>query len=387
MERLLRFLASMMALATTSCANPPAAVPPPPPADYSGYVNPKYIVIGVFYAPPGTQSNLVYTGDIVAGSNSTLVSSFTGAVVPSVSLSSGTGIPGLLNGAASPSVSKNYSQSSASNFISINQTASLPVVIQGFIDPVNGVDHNEDLIYVWLNPVALFTVSTASDGTKQIVSNGYGFDIADQTVANDMDVLQIPLGCLNGYFAANVPSLEAQCENLATTYARTWAPNNLDGTGPGLTAADLANIAAADPFSNASYVPGIAPGIYTTPDGRFTECDNQSGCGQGVDFIPLNIFECGLIYTPPSVSSQNYSATETFAVQSQVLNSAFWDTFELSLQGKSQMTWTYGTNPGVNNAQGPIVTANILGPPPGYSGPGSFFILQDNYWGTYTVYP
>jgi hypothetical protein len=41
-----------------------------------GFVNPKYLVVGVWYAPPGSQSNACYGSNTVVGNSTSVSSSF-----------------------------------------------------------------------------------------------------------------------------------------------------------------------------------------------------------------------------------------------------------------------------------------------------------------------
>jgi hypothetical protein len=53
------------------------------------------------------------------------------------------------------------------------------------------VNHDYDVIWIWLNPAVIFTVY--SNGA--VVWNGYGYDTTDQP---GMDIVGIQLGALNG---------------------------------------------------------------------------------------------------------------------------------------------------------------------------------------------
>lgn len=51
-------------------------VAPPPPPPVQGLLYPKYVVVGVTYAPPGPSSYVQYTGTTSIGSTTTISSSF-----------------------------------------------------------------------------------------------------------------------------------------------------------------------------------------------------------------------------------------------------------------------------------------------------------------------
>jgi hypothetical protein len=351
-----------------------------------GYVNPKYVVVGVEYSPPGSSSNVSYTKDTVAGNTTMTGGSFTNKVSASVSLSSTAGIPGFLDGKETTTISGSYAQMSGySNTVAVSQTVSNTTGLNGYTDPVNGVNHNYDYIFVWLNPISMYNDYTDTGGTVHVVWTGYGYDLTDQRVYNDMDVIGIPLGCITGYLQAQSSSWVTTCNDIASVYARTWAMNNVDGSGPGLTSTDLTNILHADPFYT-TYTPTLAAGSYTTTDGRFTECDT-SGCTQVIDFEPNLSDKYMQGYTTTTTNTNNYSHTETFAIEQQFSSSAFWDTFSLSLQITDEMTWVYSSSYSVNNSQGQMAAFTIVGPNPGYGGPLQFVAFQDNYFGTFMFYP
>jgi len=352
----------------------------------AGYVNPKYVVVGVEYAPPGSSSNVKYTKDTVTGNTTMTGSSFNNKTSTSVSLSSTAGIAGFLSGKESTTISASYAQQSGSSTtVAVSQTVSNTTGLNGYTDPVHGVNHNYDYIFVWLNPVATYLDYTDTSGKVHVAWTGYGYDLADQRVFNDMDVIGIPVGCINGYLPKQSAAWTATCDDIASVYARTWALKNVDGSAPGLTSTDLTKILHADPFYT-TYTPTLAAGSDTTTDGRFTEC-NTSGCTQVIDFEPNLSDNYSQGYTTTTTNTDNYSHTETFSVEQQFSSSIFWKTFSLSLQTTNEMTWVYSSSHSVSNSQGQTAAFTIVGPSPGYTGPLQFVAFQDNYFGTFMFYP
>jgi hypothetical protein len=350
-----------------------------------GYVNPKYVVIGVQYSPPGSSSSVKYTQNTVVGNTTVTSSSFSNKVSTSVSLSSSAGIPGFFSGKETTTISGSYAQQSgASKTVAVSQTVSNTTGLNGYTDPVNGVNHDYDYIFVWLNPIAMYTIYFGSS-SNNITWNGYGYDLTDQRVYNDMDVIGIPVGCINGDLPKSSSQWAVTCNDIASVYARTWALNNTDGSNPGLTSADLNNILKADPFYT-TYTPTLGSGSYTTTDGRFTEC-HTTGCTETIDFEPNLSDTYSQGYSTNTTNTQNYSHTETFAIAQQFSTSVFWKTFSLSLQASDEMTWVYSSSYSVNNSQGQTAAFTIVGPNPGYGGPLQFVAFQDNYFGTFMFYP
>jgi hypothetical protein len=158
-----------------------------------GYVDLRYIVLGVTYAPPGPSTNtfVQYTNSTLSGNTITLSSSFLGTYTESVSFTSGLTIPGVLSGSIESTKSTTTSQT-----ITGSSSATTGFQVQTGMKTYGGgtymapVDNDYDTIWVWLNPVDIFSM----DG-KNITWDGYGYNEADE---NQPDIVGIPLGYLAG---------------------------------------------------------------------------------------------------------------------------------------------------------------------------------------------
>lgn len=356
---------------------------------YSGMINPKYLVIGVEYAPPGNSSTVLYTENTVTGSSVTSGTSFGNKTTMTVALSAAPSIPGVSNAKETTTLSQSYQQQSGSSTqTQISQTATAKTGMNGYTDPTNGVNHNFDYIFVWLNPVATYTASQGASGINYIQFTGFGFDLTDPNSPDDMDVIGIPLGCITGWLQQNFPGTwggaGGTCADVANYYSRTWALTNADGSGPGLSEADLQQILAADPFSNPDYVPTVTSG-YTTTDGRFTLC-NQPLCDEDAYFEPNLTYGFSQGYSTNTVATQNYSHTETFSVE-EAVSVEFLSIWSASLNTQNETTWTYSSSNAVNNSNGQTAAFTLVGPPAGYDGPLEFTVFQDNYYGTFMFFP
>lgn len=349
----------------------------------SGFVNPKYIVIGVMYAPPGAQSSVTYANNTVAGNSISTASYFANQVNYSVALADGANISGFSTGQTG-TVSNSFTQQvDTASSVAILQTTSNSRSLSGVADP-NGINHDYDYIFVWLNPVLRFSVGP---GPNQVQWNGYGSDASDPT-SPDMDVIGIPVGCLNGHFSSSA-AWSGTCNDISSgPLARTWAQTNVDGSGPGLTSADLANVLAADPFSNTGYALTLAAGSNTTADGRFTACSNPQ-CSTTVDFEPdiTTSYSQGYSVTASTSQTVNYAYSQTFALQSQFQGTDFANNFNADLKTAGILTSGYQFNQFTNNSQGQTASFTIVGPSPGYAGPLQFVVYQDNLYGTFMFSP
>jgi hypothetical protein len=248
-----------------------------------------------------------------------------------------------------------------------------------------GLDHDEDIIWVWLNPVIHFIVN--SDTSFQW--DGFGFDLNDPI--GDTDVVGVPVKFLNGH--APMPT------ELASLLARRWAPRitctaatdptcGPDGTDdPGLTAGDLAAILEADPFSDPSYVVNVPAGHTCTADGRFCRTTNQN-----------------LQYSPPPPGGQ--PTTQTFSIVKQTTategqsvkdtrkvgfstdftaKGGFLAKWTAKLSTADTLTWTNQWSSLSTQQVGQTSEVSVTGPvaSANYTGPVEFNVFQDNVYGSF----
>lgn len=342
------------------------------------FVNPKYVIVGVEYAPPGTSSTVTYADNSVSGNTTSMLSSFSNQSMQTFSTSvSGGKIPGF-KVTETATTSNSYTEgTSSSSSVAISQTIGSSTGLQG---QTVALDHDWDYIFVWLNPIVRYTVGPTS---TQVTWEGYGYDLNDTQAYPDMEVIGIPLGCLDGHFGWSSP----HCENITPRLARTWAGKNVDGTGPGLTSADLANIEKADPF-HTTYTLTFAPGSYTTTDGRFTACNN-TGCSQTIDYeqgIHQTYYQ-GYSTTVTGSETASYIYSTTYSVESEFEAGAATVDFKADLKNSTTLTWTYEFTQATNHSNGQTATLSIVGPSSGYTGPPEFVVYQDNLYGTFMFYP
>lgn len=360
-----------------------------------GYLNPKYVILGVTYAPPGPASYVQYgTTTFLSTTNSATDSTSAGSTW-STSVSESFGIPGVLKGKITASDSGSYTQqsSSTSSFTlsaqSVNQTKTV-----GTPNAFNPVNHDYDWVWLWLNPVVILTVNSTS---HTVTWDGYGVDLADQNVAV-MDIWPVQVGYLNGDFGPLDPG-DAQV--LARTWAvgyQTWP----SGEGPGLTQADFDQILLADPFANSysSYVVTVPAGSNTTSDGRFTLAGSGSTYATTFDYKQADPGETALTqslattYTSTSTQGATDIATtkETFGIDVNLTGGAFLASLSADFKDSQTMTWVHQVSNSITNTTTSSATLSITGPPcagatfpcnPAYSGVPEFDVYQDNVFGTF----
>lgn len=369
-----------------------------------GYVDPKFIVVGVTYAPPGPSSNtwVSYANSSLVGNTTTTANSFTSSTAFSVSLKFSAQIPAVAKGSFTAAYSTTNSQTNKStNTVTTSVQVQSGEKTAGTGSYFAPVDHDYDILWVWLNPVDLFTL-----GSNKVVWNGYGYDATDQ---NGMDIVGIELGYLNGDFGTMPPQ-------YASSIARTWAASQTFAAGavPGLTSADLAQIASADPFSVSTYGTDYItsnPPSPQTADYRFTEslCSTQNsesfGYDQAAPSQAANIFTCTLAYTNTSTQAQEISSTasQTFSVDASFSESAFVVSLTADLKSSSTLSQTTDWQNSITKTTTSTASLSVQGPAcnnvqpevgpcvpvydAGYNEPTEFYVYQDNMYGTFMFAP
>jgi hypothetical protein len=372
-----------------------------------GYINPKYVVSTVLYAPPGSKSTAVYTNSKTVSSSTSVSSTFTSSTTVSTSTTSAllgagnTDVTSWLNGTETSTTSNTETQSSqSSNSVTLTMSTSDGVTVPGPPSDYVGVDHDWDIIKVWINPVALFTVyNTTVSGETKIAWWGYGSSALDPTAP--IDIWGIPAGCLNGDF----PQTQPPCAAPLQQFQRTWATNENwpAGQGPGLTQADLNNILAADPWGNctpndpvgSSACPNYSSPGFLFPNLQLSDLTNVQYT-QGA--TPVNH---GVDTTTSQVQSSSTTTTysQTYGVEDKL--TAFFGLFSASSSESQTLTSSYTWNTSLTTTNTNTGTANIIPPacngspcnpvyPPSALTFGtaiSFDIFIDERFGTFAFLP
>lgn len=369
-------------------------------AGVPGYVGPKYLVVGVTYAPPGPASFVQYSTSTSFGTTTSLTSSFMSNTSLSVSVSAGAKIAGWLNGKLTVTGSTSETQTStdsSSTTVSIQNL--FTTRLAGTPNAFSPVNHDYDLVWLWLNPVMLFTVYPKPPSFPPVVTwTGYGYDATDQPA---MDIWPIEVGYLNGHFG-QLPFTDA------SVLARSWAVNQVFGPGqvPGLTAEDFANILRADPFADPGYTVALSSTAVpaTTVDGRFTISGATGGGAQSFTYrqpapggTPLTQ---SLTSTYTNIStlgrSSSYQTQVGYGIDASMSASFFGVTFGSDVKFSHTLTHTHQSSSSISSTTSQMDTASITGPPcgsgtppcvPVYTGPAEFNIYQDNVFGTFMFNP
>ena len=370
------------------------------PPSYTGYVDPKFMVIGVTYAPPGASTNtfVSYASSIFVGNTTSLSQSWSFGITNTVSLSQGYAVAvskGSVTAETSTTMTQAFKNTSTVTTSFQVQSGEKTFGTGSYFAPV---DNDYDIIWVWLNPSLIFTIT----GTT-VVWNGYGYDTADEP---SPDIVGIQLGYLNGHFGPIPADIQASLN-------RTWAANQKWASGqvPALTSADLAHIAAADPFSVSTYGTtylGYSLPSPETADHRFTlsTCSSESPIYylQAGPSTTAGIDTCTLNYTSTSTQAQDITNTytQTFSTDTS-LSVTFYGALAYDLKQTQTLTFTTEAQSSLTNTTNSTAALSVQGPPcnnvvaekgpcvPVYDSTGNqptqFEVYQDNMYGTFMFAP
>jgi hypothetical protein len=312
------------------------------------------------------------------------------------------GIPGYKSSTTAGYSNTGSQSTKDSKSVTLNWAISDSFQTFGTPNDFSPVDSDYDVVYVWLNPVEVFTVLG-----NNVTWNGYGYDANDQ---NGLDIVGIPLGYLNGHWT--MPA------DLLASTNRTWASTQMFAAGQSaaLNSTDFANIAAADPFSSNVYGPndiGFVPPSPSTPDNRFTLTTCNSGNSVSYDQpAPSQTpgpYTCTLQYSnlTTNAQAQIVGSSTTFSLDRSFTIGGYDAGFggDLTLDLKYAYTTTSQTevDSSISTTQSSSSVASITGPAcgnavlgvgpcvPEYDAAGNepiqFNIYQDNLYGTFMFAP
>lgn len=320
-----------------------------------GSVYPKYVILGLDYAPPGKSSFVTYGSGTTVGSSH----SFTRSVSNTLSLTAdfkadffGSGVKAEL--------SSSWTQArSVTNARALEIIKQQSHTVPGPLDSSVGVDHDYDLVWLWLNP-KIDMIALSSTNVHWTFNN----DPNDVNYSDLADIQYVYVKWLKN------PSLMTQeAPQVAARLARAWA-----GANGGLTSQDFATIASINPFWN---------GATSVDSARF---DSQLG-------YPLQ-------YEPPPTGgqpiTQTYSVSQT-ATSTQTVNASASYTVGVKITGSvgflsflssstsigDAITLTNSVIDEVKNASTTVDSLSITGPNTGYTGSTNIHLYADKIYGTY----
>jgi alpha-tubulin suppressor-like RCC1 family protein len=349
-----------------------------------GNIRLKYKVVGVFYAPPGARSTATYGGSFTGTTTTSTMLSNTSTSSVQDSLAEN-----FTYGIFSDKNSQDISQSWATQKSSTDAVALTTISTQSYVvaGPSNslGVDHSQDIIWIWLNPSLMLNVFPA--GPSPVGLQAVNFDARDPVDGVDI----YPLTVAQLTTIANGGTLPT---NQQVVLNRTWSTK-----GP-ITAADALAILSTDPFAA---TPNFNP--TTDTSGRY---DPAIQAGTTCTTPPCPVLTVS--YAPSTVTTAtNYSVTSgTTTTVGQTATSTYTTTVDditaLGVKGSFDI---YGVKFGYNvtntlklsntltdvnqysstTVMGSTKTAALTIYTPlisdSYTGPTQINVYKDNVYGTY----
>jgi len=358
--------------------------------DPHGYINPKYKILGVTYAPPGPSSYVNYTNSTTLSSTSDTKKTFSTAYQQSIKTSVTALFKGWSLGTSSTSTSSYTQTSFTSSSTTVSKTTSLSDTTFGPSNPYVGLNHDYDIVWIMLNPIQLFTlIEDTGYNVTTVEWDGYGYSTLDPV--NAMDVYPVYVGWMNG----DIAMTPSQSQPLQ----RTWAASEVwpAGQGPALTSVDFQAIEQADPYWQCTPNPSACP---TTVDGtRYTVTLNQ-------DLIYLQAPVGGQPITETYTDSYTQSSTQghgatydysqTYATETTFNNSLFIFSLGKTISQSNKVEWTDMWDQYLTTSNTQTAAASITGPPcvvsgstcnPVYNKSTQFDLYEDNLYGTFLLFP
>ncbi|HET9623163.1 MAG TPA: carboxypeptidase-like regulatory domain-containing protein [Kofleriaceae bacterium] len=333
---------------TSHCTSIGVCLPIP-----TGKIHPKYYVLNVVYAPPGNggggaRSSVTYGNGSSFGTDVKTTSSFKSGV-------SVTASGGLKWGPFATNLSSQYGytkQSDNSDDLMIKKS-SLAVVGPVMGPTTDGINHDADTIWLWLNPV-IYANQTAAGGVEWTI-------LQDGNTGGSMDIQFVAVGWLK-----NPATMDPNVASRLASY--------------GITSADYPQILAADPF---------ASGTVTTPDpARYVQLSSTfpyERPGPGGVSPPVSVT---LINDTLATHSENtttsHTVSTTFDAGTPMDFKAFWSA-KISVSGS--LTWTNSTNVSKAADRSQSAAFTVTGPSSTYVGPSDLAVYYDMIYNTFLFTP
>jgi hypothetical protein len=137
----------------------------------AGFVNPKYVIVGVTYAPPGPSSSVTYANSTLVGNTTKISNSFKSGVKTSILISGTISAWTIVGGARSKITgtdSTEYTQTSSNtSTVTISKQNTVSDKTSGTGGAFFPVNHDYDTIWLWLNPLVLLTTDPGDTSKVQ----------------------------------------------------------------------------------------------------------------------------------------------------------------------------------------------------------------------------
>jgi hypothetical protein len=311
------------------------------PVLLSGTLTAKYLVLAVVYAPPGTNGgHSTSSVNYQAGSTAeTVLSSSQTFKTDNIISSEGSG--GFLGNSGATGWSFEYSRSTTnSQSLDLKRSTTASITYNG--PAQDGVNHDEDLIYLLLKPNINVGLSASAiawvfgDNTKSIVQYVHPKWLSDPS--------SMPGGVLSALQSA------------------------------GITPNDYPDILSHDPFTNGSAT--LDPSRFVSLNTTFPY-EPPLNASDPVPTITLNVSDS-------STSGVGSEIDETYKVGlSQSFSGSYLEYFKATM--KDTLTWEWTNKSVSSSSAGTSESASLIvgGPAYGYSGPTVMQVYLDTLYKTF----
>jgi hypothetical protein len=324
------------------------------PGPVNGTVSPKYVVVLlVAYTPPGTNggkssSSVSYAAGSSAGTTTSVSDTFKQSY--SIAADSGAGLIGNGGGAG---LSFSYSRSVTNDqSIDVKKTTGTTITVPG--PPVDGVDHNRDYIYVWLNPLMNLAVTSSS-----AVWTFAGTDVAT--------IQRLSAGWLVN------PSCRQDNDHPSCM------PDNVrdDLKQFNVTEADFPDILQRDVLANGG---ALDPTRFQSLNFTFPYDPPFSP----TDPVPTITYT----QTSSTTSTVGSKVTDDYKVELTIHGEgSFFDLVKASVKNTDSWEWTYTSSQSTSTGTSEAATVTVGGPAYGYTGPVDMAVYFDSVYKTFAFAP
>jgi hypothetical protein len=354
----------------------------------SGFIDLKYLVVGVLYAPPGSGSTVTYGQSSSIGETTAIDENI--ATNASVAVTNGIGAS-MKNKDNSISYSQSltttasygYANDSSTTY-ALTKTIGNVTTVSGPINSGIGIDHDYDMIYIWFDPVLGISLPSlkAANGNSIVNWTGYAYNgcsaitttNCDPNNYGQPDIIGIPVLCLKN------PYLAPACTQYSIYTSRSWDQSGIGG----LNASDYQNILNQDLFvANPNYSP------QTDTVGNFVEAN-------GTIQYPIPVQGAGSQTYTGTMSTANSTTqaqaiTRTYGV-SFAYDSKFSGNFLIKIVTEIKTTigttWTHKTSSSYASTETSSAAYSVKSPvsTDNYSGPIIMDAWTDQTFGTFMFF-
>jgi hypothetical protein len=318
-------------------------ISPPPPTHAT--MAPKYFVLTIIYAPPGTNggrgsSSVSYGSGSSTGTTTSGNQSFKQNYSVSLNVSGGLPLQGSVG--ASFSYNKNDTDSQS---LDIKKSSTVTITDSG--PSKDGINHDHDIIYLWLNPK--IDVSVTGSTVRWMLEDGGTADIQYAYVG----------------WLKNPSTMPAGLTQRLQTY--------------GITSQDFPDILLHDPYASGS--PALDTARYQS--GPIMQTFPYEPPLSAGDPVPTTAD----VVSNATTSTIGMSSEDDYKVGVTISAGLDIGVFKNKLQTDDSWTWTSTATKSASAANTESASVTVGGPAFGYTGPTDMAVYYDTIYKTFLFAP